>query len=218
MNDKEFFISSISSDLMTSAIVSNGNQSMITFSAIVNANESNRIPTITTIQPYSSQLLTKLMTKFGLNACPMIPPDLKGPIDINKEFESLESVEAKFRDRLQPGGWYKPTECNSNNRVAIVIPYRDRANHLPIFLKNIHPLLMKQQIEYGIFVIEQVTIASFNRAALMNIGFKEALNLHHWDCFIFHDVDLIPMDDRNLYTCPDQPRHMSVAIDTFGYK
>jgi hypothetical protein len=58
----------------------------------------------------------------------------------------------------------------------------------------------------------------FNRAMLMNIGFVEALKLYEYDCFIFHDVDLLPEDDRNLYTCPEQPRHMSVAVDTFEYK
>lgn len=26
------------------------------------------------------------------------------------------------------------------------------------------------------------------------------------------------MDDRNLYTCPEQPRHMSVAVDTLNFK
>ena len=35
---------------------------------------------------------------------------------------------------------------------------------------------------------------------------------------MFHDVDLLPEDDRNLYTCPQQPRHMSVAVDKFKYK
>ena len=52
----------------------------------------------------------------------------------------------------------------------------------------------------------------------MNIGFIEAINLSMYDCFIFHDVDLLPEDDRNLYTCPIQPRHMSVSIDSFLYR
>lgn len=52
----------------------------------------------------------------------------------------------------------------------------------------------------------------------MNIGFTEALKIRDFDCFIFHDVDLLPEDDRNLYTCPEQPRHMSVAVDVFKYK
>lgn len=58
----------------------------------------------------------------------------------------------------------------------------------------------------------------FNRAMLFNVGFLEALKLRDFDCFIFHDVDLIPEDDRNFYTCPEQPRHMSVAVDVFQYK
>lgn len=52
----------------------------------------------------------------------------------------------------------------------------------------------------------------------MNVGFVEALKLYNYDCFIFHDVDLLPEDDRNLYTCPEQPRHMSVAVDVLKYK
>lgn len=166
----------------------------------------------------AKQLLQKLMTSFGLNSCPPIPPDLHGPIEVDTAYEKLESVETRLHGKLLPGGTFKPTECNAKDRVAIVIPYRDRAHHLPIFLKNIHPFLMKQQIEYGIFVVEQIADGLFNRAALMNIGFVEALKINDWDCFIFHDIDLLPMDDRNLYTCPDQPRHMSVAVDTMGFK
>ena len=52
----------------------------------------------------------------------------------------------------------------------------------------------------------------------MNIGFVEALKLRSWDCFIFHDVDLLPENDRNLYTCPPLPRHMSVAVDAMAYR
>lgn len=166
----------------------------------------------------TKQFLKKLMSTFGINMCPPQPINLDGPIAIDTDFEELSSVEQRLGGQLLMGGWYKPKECNAKDRVAIVIPYRDRATHLPIFLKNVHPFLMKQQIEYGIFIIEQISDGLFNRAALMNVGFVEALKLNEWDCFIFHDIDLIPMDGRNLYTCPDQPRHMSVAVDTMGFK
>ena len=59
---------------------------------------------------------------------------------------------------------------------------------------------------------------TFNRGMLMNVGFVEAMADFNWTCAIFHDVDLLPEDDRNLYTCPQQPRHMSVAVDKFSYK
>lgn len=195
------------------------------------------VPTVDD-QSTTSHFLQAIMTKLGLNICPPIPPNLgefdrkyshnpnsqnylypsDGPIEVNTTLDTLKHIEARYAAQLLPGGWFKPTECTARDRVAIVIPYRDRASHLPIFLANLHPFLMKQQIEYGIFLIEQVADGLFNRAALMNVGFVEALKLSDWDCFIFHDIDLLPMDDRNLYTCPDQPRHMSVAVDTMGFK
>ena len=49
----------------------------------------------------------------------------------------------------------------------------------------------------------------FNRASLFNIGFIEALKEDDWDCFIFHDVDLVPENDKNVYKCYEFPRHMS---------
>ncbi|XP_037048101.1 beta-1,4-N-acetylgalactosaminyltransferase bre-4-like isoform X2 [Bradysia coprophila] len=166
-----------------------------------------------------SQFVQKIMSTLGLNHCPPIPPDLVGSIEVNTTLENMKIIESRFIRKLLPGGWYKPKECKAKDRVAIIIPYRDRPQHLPIFLANIHPFLMKQQIEYGIFLIEQVSDGGlFNRAALMNVGFVEAQKLADWDCFIFHDIDLLPMDDRNLYNCPDQPRHMSVAVDTMGFK
>lgn len=60
----------------------------------------------------------------------------------------------------------------------------------------------------------------FNRAKLMNVGFVESQKLEPggWQCFIFHDIDLLPLDTRNMYTCPRQPRHMSAAIDKLHYK
>ncbi|MPC38523.1 Beta-1,4-N-acetylgalactosaminyltransferase bre-4 [Portunus trituberculatus] len=58
----------------------------------------------------------------------------------------------------------------------------------------------------------------FNRAMLMNVGALEALRHYPFNCFIFHDVDLLLEDDRNLYTCPEQPRHMSIAIDNMKYR
>lgn len=189
-----------------------------------NLRPSNKSKNIRNIGIYSTTQMNQtpngstFSSRIDLPSCPLIPPDLKGPIDIDIEYESLVSVGIKFRDILQLGGYYKPNDCKPKNRVAIVIPYRDRANHLPVFLKNIHSLLIKQQSDYGIFVVEQIQGDLFNRAALMNVGFLEALKLSKWDCFIFHDVDLIPLDDRNLYRCPIQPRHMSVAIDTMDFK
>lgn len=59
---------------------------------------------------------------------------------------------------------------------------------------------------------------TFNRAKLMNAGFREAMKEEDWDCLFFHDVDLIPEDDRNTYVCDSNPKHAAIAMDKFGYK
>lgn len=70
---------------------------------------------------------------------------------------TLEEL-AKRLPELSPGGRFKPTECRARHRVAIIIPYRDREDHLRALLYNLHPILMRQQIDYGIFLIEEVCI------------------------------------------------------------
>ncbi|KAI8520561.1 lactose synthase [Branchiostoma belcheri] len=125
---------------------------------------------------------------------------------------------AKKNPEVRPGGRWNPPYCKSRHKVAVIVPYRDREQHLRIFLKHMHPVLKRQQLDYGIYIVEQYGEPKFNRAMLFNIGFKEALKEYDYDCFIFHDVDLIPEDDRNIYSCPDTPKHMSVAVDEMNYK
>lgn len=61
--------------------------------------------------------------------------------------------------------------------------------------------------------------SKFNRAILMNIGFYEAMKRDRFECVIFHDVDLLPENDKNIYSCPaGHPRHMSAYIDKFDYE
>ena len=59
-----------------------------------------------------------------------------------------------------------------------------------------HKILQRQELEYQIFVINQVGNDPFNRAKLLNVGFIEALKLYDWDCFVFHDVDLGKNNDQ----------------------
>lgn len=135
-----------------------------------------------------------------------------------QSYEEISTFLQKFS--IHPGGFGKPKSCISNFKVAIVIPYRYRDANLKLFLRHLHPFLNKQQLNYAIYLIEPEAGLEFNRGLLMNIGFLEALNRtrNYWECFIFHDVDLLPEDERNLYTCADMPRHMSSAVSSLGYK
>lgn len=118
---------------------------------------------------------------------------------------------------VEKGGRWRPVRCLPFQKVAIIIPYRDRWFHLRILLSRLHPMLRKQSIDYHIFVIEQRAGTPFNRGMLMNVGINEALKRANFDCFVFHDVDLIPEHDRNIYLCDDNTRHLSSAIDEMRY-
>ena len=63
--------------------------------------------------------------------------------------------------KLEPGGRWFPKHCASWQRVAVIVPYRNRETQLQIFLQNMHPFLQSQQLDYGIFVIEQVQNSQF---------------------------------------------------------
>ena len=53
----------------------------------------------------------------------------------------------------------------------------------------------------------------------MNSGFMEIAKLDKFDCFIFHDVDLLPEDDRIFYTCDQSGiKHLAYALEEWNYK
>ncbi len=107
------------------------------------------------------------------------------------DFKKIEKILKKLDIKL--GGLSAPRECKSRHKVALIVPYRNREENLKIFLNNMHPFLAKQQIDYGIYLVEPIANVDFNRGLLMNIGFLESLKLsaNKWDCFILHDVDLV---------------------------
>lgn len=72
----------------------------------------------------------------------------------------MEKLEALFPE-LEPGGRFRPKNCIARHKVAIIIPYRDREEHLKIFLQNMHPMLQRQQLDYGIYIIEEVQKLEF---------------------------------------------------------
>ena len=157
-----------------------------------------------------------------LNICPLMPYCARGRVGVNETPISYDELNRKYAARFQTdaGGWWKPSECRVElNRVAIIVPYRNRDLHLRLFLNHMHTFLAPQLIEYSFYIVEQsADVADFNRAALLNIGSREALKDTDWNCFIFHDVDLVPLDDRNFYHCPMWPRHMSIEVNTLDDK
>jgi beta-1,4-galactosyltransferase 1 len=81
------------------------------------------------------------------------------------------------------------------------------------------PIFIRQNIEFKIYVVEQAGDCPFNRGMLFNVGVLEAAKDMDWDCYCFHDVDLLLEDDRLLYTCPEMgPRELAISQDKWDYK
>ena len=64
--------------------------------------------------------------------------------------------EASGQSAVLSGGRWVPRWCVPRQRVAIIVPFRDRESHLGVFLNVLHPFLQRQLVDYTIFVVEQV--------------------------------------------------------------
>jgi len=146
-----------------------------------------------------------------LPQCPEVSPLLKGLTP-----ENLKNVTGtEYLETILPflkGGGHRPNDCRAREKLAIIIPYRDRWTHLLIQIKNLAPLLARQQADYRIYVIEQVEGHLFNKAALLNVGYMEANKDRRHDCYVFQDVDMVPRNDRCLYRCAEVPIHLCANV------
>jgi len=97
-------------------------------------------------------------------------------------------------------------------KLAVVVPYRDRESHLDRFVPYMENHLETEKIPYHIFIIEQNDSKAFNRAKLLNVGFKES---EDYDYFAFHDVDMLPLDSD--YAFPDGPTHLASSVEQFNW-
>lgn len=80
---------------------------------------------------------------------------------LNKTSEaSLMGDLELMHPELRPGGEWLPSDCVPRQRVAVIIPFRDREEHLCSLLSVLHPMLQRQLLHYSIFVIEQVSSGS----------------------------------------------------------
>ena len=131
----------------------------------------------------------------------------------------MKQLETEMRElKLISGGKWHSEKRKPLSKIAVIVPYRDRFANLELFLRNIHPFLKRQNAYYGVYLVEPIRNLTFNKGISMNAGFVEALREDDYDCFIFHDVDLVPENDDNIYECDRQkPKLLAVAISAYGY-
>lgn len=94
-------------------------------------------------------------------------------------------------------------------RGCIIVPYRDRQEHLIEFLNHYKDVL-------PIYIIEQTLDKPFNRAKLLNVGFLEYG--HKYDYAIYHDVDMLCESFEAYHIYPEKPLHLATACSQFHYK
>jgi hypothetical protein len=92
-----------------------------------------------------------------------------------------------------------------DKRLAILVPYRDRAEHLARFLPHMAKYFAQDKldsaIDYTIHIMEQAGNRPFNKARLMNAGF--ALVRDRADYICIHDIDYLPIwADYSYPDCP----------------
>ena len=79
--------------------------------------------------------------------------------------------------------------------LAIIVAYRDRAQHLAQFLPHMQAYFQRDKLDrhlrYTLHIVEQLGSEPFNRGRLKNAGFL--LAREGADYFCFHDVDYLPI-------------------------
>ena len=85
----------------------------------------------------------------------------------NMSLLNTSSLEFDFTNTssssVQLGGSWRPGNCKSRFKLAIIIPFRDRLPHLKVLSRFLHMLLQRQLIDYRIFVVEPYKSIIFNK-------------------------------------------------------
>jgi hypothetical protein len=134
------------------------------------------------VNKFLPELKVKNDVEFTFNNCGGIKP-----ISLNK-ISLIYPIKKQILNKRQLVKVLKIDKFQK--KMTLIIPYRNRAEHLKIFLPKITNHLKNQMIDYEVIVVEQLDKKPFNKAKLMNIA---AVNSRvDSEYFVFHDVDLIP--------------------------
>ena len=107
---------------------------------------------------------------------------------MEKRFNNKDMIIIKMKFNLHKCEEEDDETCPYDN--VILIPFRNRDQHLQYFMKNTIPLFQEYLPKTKVVVIEQKEGKLFNRGALLNVGFKEYEKKTKY--FFTHDVDINP--------------------------
>ena len=149
----------------------------------------------------------------------------------NKDSTNNMNLEAVERSQL-----YREQEVHTNSilplnninlvkhdnskKLSVIVPYRDREDHLHELVSKLPSFLEQQNIDYRITIVEQDDKKQFNKGTLNNIGFLETKT---YDYFCFHDVDMLPIDSDYGYSNKAKNNfgmaiHLAKSVEQFDFK
>ena len=97
--------------------------------------------------------------------------------------------------------------------LSIIVPYRDREEHLRKFTPFMENSDFLSGIDFEILIVEQEEGKPFNRGKLLNVGAIESIKATY---YCFHDVDMLPLISD--YSSVSDPTHLAAEAEQFGYK
>ena len=100
-----------------------------------------------------------------------------------------------------------------DEKLAIVVPYRNRKEHLDKFLPAMESCSFLNDIDYEILIVEQEEGKPFNRGKILNVGAVYSKNSAY---YCFHDVDMLPISSDYSYV--SSPTHLASEAEQFGFK
>jgi N-terminal domain of galactosyltransferase/N-terminal region of glycosyl transferase group 7 len=107
-----------------------------------------------------------------------------------------------------------PNVGGRSDPLVIIVPYRDRLDHLKMFVPHMESFLRDQA--FRILVVEQADDKPFNKGKLCNIGFTLTSPEDKWICF--HDIDMLPVDGSCDYSPSDRATHLAGCVEQFGFE
>ena len=87
--------------------------------------------TVSNLALLSKFLVNSLPYSSNLPSCNDVPKQLLGHFEPDQEYLSDEELRSQeFSKSLDENGCYTPEDCVPEEKLLVVVPYRDRAKHL----------------------------------------------------------------------------------------
>ena len=102
-------------------------------------------------------------------------------------------------------------------KLGVCVPYRNREEHLNIFVPRVGKHLKEQGIDFQMYFCHQVDDKLFNRGATKNIAAKHAFE-EGCDYIVWHDIDMIPEKGADYSYPKDNPIHLATRISQMEYR